>query len=203
MINSLIELRRLMRGCEQTKGMSVLDHGFYVARYFEDLRNHVVHGTTLNYEWDLPEWVYDERLWQRLAPLKHVRTYQIMHDCGKPACRTTDEDGKVHFPQHALVSAELWRTLGQPEIECQLMAGDMDIHLLKDDGVERFIQNPLFATWLLTGLAEIHANASMFGGIDSISFKIKHKHISRRGKAILSALNKTPLNTLTNEVRYA
>lgn len=41
---------------------------------------------------------------------------------------------------------------------------------------------------LITGLSEIHANASMFGGIESTSFKIKYKQIDSRGKAILKQL---------------
>ena len=61
---------------------------------------------------------------------------------------------------------------------------DMDIHLLKAVGVEEFASRPEAATLLLTGLAEVHSNAAMFGGISSTSFKIKWKQIDRRGKAI-------------------
>lgn len=43
---------------------------------------------------------------------------------------------------------------------------------------------------LVTGLAEIHANAEMFGGLNSIGFKIKYKQINQRGKQILKILNK-------------
>jgi hypothetical protein len=62
---------------------------------------------------------------------------------------------------------------------------DMDIHLLKDAGVAEFAKRPQARALLLTGLAEIHANASMFGGFESIGFKSKWKQIDRRGKAIL------------------
>ena len=41
---------------------------------------------------------------------------------------------------------------------------------------------------LLAGLAEIHSNAEMFGGLDSVSFKIKWKQINKRGKAICKLL---------------
>jgi hypothetical protein len=37
-------------------------------------------------------------------------------------------------------------------------------------------------------LCEIHANADMFGGINSTSFKIKFKQINKRGKAIINFL---------------
>jgi hypothetical protein len=43
-------------------------------------------------------------------------------------------------------------------------------------------------TLLLAGLAEIHANAEMFNGFDSPSFKIKYKQIDRRGRAICKFL---------------
>lgn len=182
-------LRRAMRSTEQTTGMSVLEHGLEVARYFEDLRSHVINGTQLKYEWKLPDWVYDKGLWSRLLPLSTVRRYQIYHDVGKPFCRTVDEQGRVHFPNHAEVSAKVWlESTGEADV-ANLMAKDMDIHLLKGNGVEAFSACPEAATLLLTGLAEITANASMFGGVDSTSFKIKFKNLNRRGKAIVNKLN--------------
>lgn len=62
----------------------------------------------------------------------------------------------------------------------------MDFHLLKAEDVVQFASNPLAIPLMLTGLAEIHANASMFGGLDSTSFKIKWKHIDKRGRQVLS-----------------
>lgn len=44
----------------------------------------------------------------------------------------------------------------------------MDVHLLKADGVESFSKNPYALTLLLTGLAEIHSNANMFGGLQQL-----------------------------------
>lgn len=38
------------------------------------------------------------------------------------------------------------------------------------------------ATLLVASLAEIHANAQIFGDLDSQSFKIKYKQLDRRGK---------------------
>jgi len=64
----------------------------------------------------------------------------------------------------------------------------MEIHLLKDAGVPAFAARPQAIALLLTGLAEIHANADMFGGIDNDSFKIKWKQIDKRGRAILKIL---------------
>jgi hypothetical protein len=176
-----------MRACEQMPGLSVLAHGEMVANYFNDLEAIVRRGEEPKYEWRLPEWVGDERLWSRLASRTILARYQLFHDAGKPFCRIVDEDGRQHFPDHARVSKEVWLSLGEcPEVG-ELIGMDMDIHLLKDDGVAEFAKRPQASSLLLTGLSEIHANASMFGGIDSTSFKIKWKHINQRGKAILRA----------------
>ena len=201
-ITSVRALRRAMRACEQTSGLSVLAHGVQVARYFRDLRQHVLYHATLRYEWKLPGWAYSAALWQQVLPTKTVQRYQIYHNCGKAFCKTVDEVGRVHFPDHARVSADIWRSLGQDSVEAELMSQDMAIHLLKDEGVDAFSRSPLAATLLLTGLAEIHANAAMFGGIESVSFKMKHKQLSRRGKAIVARLNVDQVNS-KQESRYA
>jgi len=67
---------------------------------------------------------------------------------------------------------------------------DMDIHTIKADGVEEFASRPEAISLLLTGLSEVHSNASMFGGIESTSFKIKFKQLEKRGKKILALLEK-------------
>ena len=109
-------------------------------------------------------------------------------NCWKPACRTVDADGRQHFPDHAAASARVWREAGGDEEVAHLIASDMDIHLLKGEGVEAFARRPEACALLLTGLAEITANASMFGGIESTSFKIKFKNLDKRGRAIVKAI---------------
>lgn len=112
----------------------------------------------------------------------------VLINVGKPACRTVDEDGRQHFPDHAAVSARVWREAGGCEEVAHLIASDMDVHLLKGEGVEEFARRPGAVALLLTGLAEVTANASMFGGIESTSFKIKFKNIEKRGRAIVKAI---------------
>ena len=112
----------------------------------------------------------------------------VQINCGQPACRTVDEDGRQHFPDHAAVSARVWREAGGCEEVAHLIASDMDVHLLKGEGVEAFAMRPEAEALLLTGLAEVTANASMFGGIESTSFKIKYKNIEKRGRAIVKAI---------------
>lgn len=114
--------------------------------------------------------------------------YTVYHDCGKPYCRTVDCNGKVHFPDHAKVSALIWKQHGGSEQQCWLMEHDMDIHQLKAEQIDTFCNCPEAITLLLAGLAEVHSNAQMFGGIESVSFKIKYKQIDKRGKAICKKL---------------
>ena len=179
-----------MRSCEQTAGQNVLEHGESVARYYADLYNHLTKGTPLGFEWRLPAWLEDGEtrsdLLDRLLPFETAQTYQTYHDCGKPYCLCFDEDGRRHFPDHAQCSEAVWRHL-RPEDEqvSRLIAMDMDIHLLKAEGVPEFAGRPEAGTLLLTGLAEVHSNAAMFGGTDSTSFKIKFKQIEKRGRAII------------------
>lgn len=50
------------------------------------------------------------------------------------------------------------------------------------------LSNKDLCSLLLTSLAEIHANASIFGGIESQSFKAKYKQIDRRGNKLCKKL---------------
>lgn len=178
-------LIELMQSCEQTSGMTILQHGQMVSDYAQDLLNHLRYGSPLKYEWRLPEWIYDKRLISNLPDDEVIKDYHLFHDVGKPLCRNVDREGKQHFPDHAMVSKEVWLQAGGSDEVADLISMDMDIHLLKSEGVEEFASRKQANILLLTGLAEVHANASMFGGISSTSFKIKYKHIEKRGKNIL------------------
>jgi hypothetical protein len=175
-----------MKSCKQTPDQSVLQHGISVKNYTFDLINHLKYGTPLKYEWKLPDWLYEnkELIISSLPSEKTLKYYTILHDCGKPYCLRIDENGKSHFPNHANVSCEVFSKIFDDSIASHLIKHDMDIHLLKSDGVEEFCQNPYHLTLLLVGLSEIHSNSKMFGGLDSTSFKIKWKSINQRGKQI-------------------
>ncbi len=64
----------------------------------------------------------------------------------------------------------------------------MIIHTIKDYEMDTFTKRKDAISLLLTGLSEIHANAEMFGGINSINFKIKYKQINTRGKGLFRRL---------------
>jgi hypothetical protein len=175
-----------MSQCEQTQGQSVLDHGKSVESYLFDLINHLRDGKSLTYEWRIPDWVYEHKdlLLSSLPDDETLSLYTKYHDCGKLFCVEVDENGRKHFPNHAEVSYKTFTRFFENNTAAELIRCDMDIHTLKSEGVEEFCKNPHCLTLLLSGLAEIHSNSRMFGGMDSTSFKIKWKAINQRGKQI-------------------
>lgn len=186
----LNDLRAEMSACEQMPGLSVLGHGEMVAdRYFE-LIDHLREGKPLVAEWRLPEWISEPMVLDRLLDDDTMRTYLTYHDCGKPRCLMIDEDGRRRFPDHAAVSERLWRELGGAPAVADLIGLDMEIHTMKDVDVPSFAGRPQAIALMLAGLSEIHANASLFGGIESTRFKMAFKQIDKRGKATLNHLRR-------------
>lgn len=180
-----------MQACPQTETQNVYQHGISVRDYLFDLIQYLKIGEATK-QWRLPNWIdqYKEQLLQALLPWEILENYTIYHDCGKPFCRTIDENGKQHFPNHSEISAQTWKKFGGSDQEAELMRLDMDIHQLKADGIIEFAKRPEAITLLLTALSEVHSNAMMFGGLDSVSFKIKWKQIDKRGRAICQLLFK-------------
>jgi len=186
----MIELARTMTRCEQAPGLSVLRHGQLVRRRYADLVGHLRDGRPLSMDWKLPEWCFDPLAVEGLPDDATMARYQVFHDCGKPAVLTVDAEGRRHFPGHAEASRDAWLAAGGSREVADLIAMDMDAHLLKHEGVPEFARRPQARALLLTALAEIHANAEMFGGRDSVSFKAKWKNLDRRGKAVLAEIRR-------------
>lgn len=180
-----------MKSCGQTETQSVLQHGYSVKNHLFDLLDHLQFDTPLKYTWCIPEWVYTHKhiLLENLPSRNTLKLATIMHDCGKPFCLEIDENGRRHFPNHAQISYEVFKQFYDDPVAAKLILHDMDIHLLKADGVEEFSKNPHALTHLLIGLSELHSNAKMFGGTDSTSFKIKYKSICQRGKQLINLKN--------------
>ncbi len=179
-----------MKNCFQFQNQSVLEHGLSVHAYYMDLRNHILNQIPLEYEWKLPEWIFDEFLWSCLLPEEQIKNYQIYHDCGKPFCIEYDDEGRKHFPDHANISYQTWLKISDNKTIASLIKRDMEIHTMKADECEVFCNDiNMASTLLITGLCELHSNAAMFGGTDSTSFKIKWKHLNKRGKKIVNIIN--------------
>jgi len=179
-----------MKNCEQAPGLSVLQHGYDVLEFYTDIYNHLIRGEQLQKQWKLPNWIDHFRNNKSILLDKSITNeYQIYHDCGKPYVLTIDDNGNRHFENHAEKSYHVWLEEMDGNLDvAELIKRDMDIHILKNDDVKSFCESKYAATLLLTGLSEIHANSKMFGGFDSLSFKIKWKHLNRRGNAIVKLL---------------
>jgi hypothetical protein len=137
--------------------------------------------------WKLPKWYIEHCEWLMFNCHHHImEEYLIFHDVGKPFCRTLDEQGRQHFPNHANVSAAVWRASGGTPLVADLMYHDMTFHTMKPSEAETFQRLDLAPTLLISALCEIHANAEMFGGIESTSFKIKFKNLERLGNRIIN-----------------
>lgn len=180
-----------MQKCCQTETQSVYQHGLSVRNYLFELIGALRNNQQLD-GWRIPEWIWTYRIQilDALLPDNILEEYTTFHDCGKPYCLSFDEQGRKHFPNHAEISYQTWLSIGGNSQAAQLMKMDMTIHQMKACDIDEFIKHPEAISLLLTGLAEIHSNAQMFGGIESESFKIKWNQINRRGKTICQKLFK-------------
>jgi hypothetical protein len=178
-----------MQDCQQSQGQSVYQHGLSVKEHIFQLIDYLKTGH-ISGDWRLPDWLteYRQQLLSVLLPQDIIEEYTIYHDCGKPYCKSIDENGRTHFPNHADMSYQTWLEAGGSLQAAKLMKMDMIIHTMKACDIDEFIIHPEACTLLLAGLAEVHANAKMFGGLDSTSFKIKWNQINKRGKAICQKL---------------
>lgn len=181
-----------MSNTEQTKGQNVLEHGLSVNKYFNELLA-MLTGCKENTSWRLPSWLTENTdfILSNLHNNDVINEYHRMHDCSKPYCLQVDSDGKRHFPNHAQVSYETYKQISDNQIVADLILKDMVFHTIKSEDVENFLKDndiKSIVTLLITALCELHSNASMFGGIESDSFKIKYKQLDRRGKQVLNIL---------------
>jgi hypothetical protein len=176
-----------MLTCYQFENMNMLQHGQAVHQKYLELRSHLIDGTPLTSEWRLPGYLHD--LWETykdtLPDEETLRLYQIYHDCGKHICRTVDDQGRQHFPDHAEASYRRFLNHSNNFMAAELIRLDMTFHTLRGEELEPFFTHPLGFTLWLTTLCELHANAEMFGGIESDSFKIKWKRHDKAGKKFL------------------
>lgn len=162
-----------------------MGHGVSVMHKARKLVNKDISGFVL------PDWLKDnlEYIIQTAHDWKIIKRYTIWHDCGKPFCRTVDSEGKQHFDGHARKSQEVFDSIIDNKIVSNLIANDMVLHTAKSDELNSFqFSKADWATLILVSFAELHANADMFGGTESVSFKIKYKQLDKRGKQIFNSI---------------
>ncbi len=124
-----------------------------------------------------------------IAPATQLRAYHLYHDCGKPLCLTVTADGKRQFPDHARVSSEQYLAVfPEDQSTARLILRDMDFHTARGAELLELCADPDAITLYLTAWAEVAANAAIFGGTTSESYKIKRSRLISAGKKLLAAL---------------
>ena len=165
-----------------------MQHGESVYKYYNKVIDVLCHGEK-HKDVLIPEhlFAYADDIRSNMYDANTLKEYMLLHDCGKPYCRTVDAEGKQHFPEHACKSHEIYKQISDNETVANLILHDMDIHLLKADTMEQYLALHIKQqmTHLLVGLAELLSNAQMFGGIESTGFKIKYKSFCKQSKRIL------------------
>jgi hypothetical protein len=189
------QMEEAMRLCEQTQGQSVYQHGESVRAHMGLLIDRLKNGTPLSNEWKIPGWfeTYSKDIAAYIKDEEKIDLYTLYHDCGKPYCRTFDEDRKQYrFSNHEIVSKCIWEHVGGRKDVIPLIGSDMVIHTATAERIDLAVDKEWSCEdsviLLLASLAEIHSNSRMFGGIESDSFKIKWKTVERRGKQICKKL---------------
>lgn len=193
-----MNLIEAMKNCEQTKGQSVYQHGISVRDYYDDLSNIYVNLPT-KFNWKLPDFwtVYQNDIWDWSYYEEIMWDYLLYHDCGKPFCKI-EIDGKVHFPDHAAKSAEIYQQEFSPRCNDKnefdytsyvynLIRDDMILHTCKSEKLSELLPKWSMShasSLIISSWCELNSNASMFGGFDTISFKSKFKHLERRTKQV-------------------
>lgn len=173
-----------MSTTHQTKTQTIKEHGELVWLKTKRL---------ISGNWEgmkIPQWFIDNHQWiiNNIHHPSIIKHYNLYHDCGKPYCLEIDSEGKRHFPNHAQISKQKWNEVTDDNYPLvgDLIGYDMALHIDTADKIKSYNWDIKTAfTLLVTSLAEIHANADMFGGIDSLSFKMKWKKLDKRGKMLM------------------
>lgn len=188
-----------MMNCLQTEGQTIWEHGHAVANKYRWLQSYL-YGIRKEDElpFPLPDWVRDNKEFLTKHTFREfiMVTYLQFHDCGKPFCITFDEEGRRHFPNHAEVSYDIWKTFTKPTYENELIGelirNDMFFHITKpsdEQAIKEMAKRRIAIPLLLAAFCEIHANAEMFGGYQSTSFKIKQKRLNKLATKLLGEIN--------------
>ena len=170
-----IELISKMKKCFQFEKIDMYEHGLMVNREYTNLISSLYDGLISEV---FPVGLIDAFEKNNLIDYDIMLKYQILHDCGKPLCREIDENGKVHYTEHAKISYEQINKLYPDEDDLKfLVLHDMDFHVMKPNDLKEIADTKYGFSLYLTAWAELIANAQMFNGFDAVSFKIKRKQL--------------------------
>lgn len=180
---------------------TIWEHGLSVKGYTWDLINYIKYNIPLKHQWRIPPYIEENKKFLKKELRKFSKNtidmYTLYHDCGKPRFNEIKESkdlygntGKICSQMtHSEISADIFKqNFPYKHHISELIRYDMMIHTLKSEKLEWFAQRQEAVLWMITGLAEVHSNADMFGGMESDSFKIKWKHITKRSCQVIKVL---------------
>ena len=119
----LAELTKLLCGQEPGLGLAALADTGLLALWLPELVPMI--GCQQNRHHRYPVWEHTLEVVRRAPPEPAQRWAALFHDCGKPAKRSEDAAGHIHFYSHEVVSERL-----ALEILQRLRAGNALIHLV-------------------------------------------------------------------------
>lgn len=155
------------------------------------IRKWYIHGVEVNYWYNLlcsdPDQIGIEPVVEffRNYEQRELSRYHIFHDISKPYIRVVDDEGKEHYPNHSEMSSKMYISRYGEDEFAHMIRHDMDFHRLRGEDLKKVWELPFADDLYATAWAEIYANAELFGGTDSTSFKIKRKRL-------VQALKKRP-----------
>jgi tRNA nucleotidyltransferase/poly(A) polymerase len=103
------ELTKLLCGAKPKKGLNALAATGLLQLWLPEL--HPMIGCEQNRYHCYPVWEHTLEVTKRTAPEPELRWAGLLHDCGKPAARTQDARGGMHFHGHELLSVELTQAI--------------------------------------------------------------------------------------------
>lgn len=183
------DLHSAMKNTYQFGDIDMYQHGEMVFNEYQKMMNAIKNKDTqyiedIGFSFDKN---FIEKLFDYQYDMEIMRNYQIYHDCGKHLSRIVDNNGKVHYPDHAQHSSNIYGQYFDNPIVQELILKDLNFHTFKSEEIIEWIKKEdkyMLASLYITAWAEILANATMFGGINSDSFKIKRKKLIQNGKKL-------------------
>ena len=177
----------------QFKDINMLQHGEMVFDEYKKIINAIQNNNEeffkeIGFSF---EWSFIKNLYNLQYDMDTMKSYQVYHDCGKHISRYVDESGKVHYPNHAVHSSEVYGDYFNNDIAKDLILKDLNFHTLKCEDLIQWMElenKQNLANLYLTAWSEILANSTMFGGKESDSFKIKRKKLIQAGKKLMLKL---------------
>ena len=104
-----VELTKLLCGLDPKRGLQLLAESGLLELWLPELRAMI--GCTQNRHHLFPVWEHTLEAVAFVLPEPALRWGTLLHDIGKPATRTEDENGDVHFYGHEARSLEIIRIL--------------------------------------------------------------------------------------------